>query len=142
MINEQDAGQREAGLRRTDDLFTAICSRLEFKVLDAAIERYGAWEWAAFREHEQLVEYLILAVLETPGTARCAVEVWRGLDDSRRFGRSLVAKGSSSEWYRVAEVANRLLDDAGSLRTPLDVSFLNTAQHRGSYWSLPLERQG
>src|SRR5437762_1933258 len=81
MIDERRSPDREPGVLRMTGLFADLSGRLEMKILDSGVERYGAWEWCAFREENARAEYVIISVLERPNSSTCGVELWRGFDN-------------------------------------------------------------
>jgi hypothetical protein len=130
-MNEFDA-TLERGISRMSDFFLEALPRYDFVPLDFAVFRYGAWEWTAFRKgDDDVTQFVIVAALGAPGSQRCTVELWQGLDDGRRFGRSKL-KSRSSAWYEIARVVNGWLDElADTIREPLQPTFLNNAQRTG-----------
>jgi hypothetical protein len=67
-----------------------------YKLIDAAIERHGSWEWVAYRR-DSLNRFVILALTEPEQglpfpIQGYSVELWAGADDGQRYCRDLVSR--------------------------------------------------
>jgi hypothetical protein len=132
---------RHNGIEAVTSFFSRRCTELGFRPLEMGADRHGGWEWTGTKTSEDLVEYLVLAVLEgrrRRTSTTCLLEIWRGLDDGTRFARSRIARGRVRSWSLVADSAGNLFSEsARPIGEQLGRGFLNTAQYHGAYWSAP-----